>query len=62
LNAYMGPLASSGKFHMQVDDCIAKYHWMRAMLTRVAEAKRQGKPMPKSIEDMERSVGGAPKR
>lgn len=38
---------------------MAKWQWMRKMLARVQEAKRQGKPMPQSIEDMERTVGGA---
>lgn len=42
----------------QVDDCLAKWQWMRTMLARVQEAKRQGKPLPDSIEDMERTVGG----
>lgn len=42
----------------QVDDCLAKWQWMRTMLARVQEAKRQGKPLPNSIEDMERTVGG----
>jgi hypothetical protein len=44
----------------QVDDCLAKWQWMRTMLTRVQEAKRQGKPLPQSIDDMERTVGGVP--
>lgn len=41
----------------QVDDCVAKYLWMREMLAGVAQAKREGKPVPKSIEDMEQSLG-----
>jgi len=41
----------------QVDDCVAKYLWMREMLAGVAHAKREGKPVPKSIEDMEQSLG-----
>lgn len=28
------------------------------MLARVQEAKRQGKPLPQNIDDMERTVGG----
>jgi hypothetical protein len=30
------------------------------MLARVQEAKRQGKPLPQNINDMERTVGGMP--
>lgn len=36
---------------------MAKYLWMRQMLEGVAQAKREGKPVPKSIEDMEQSLG-----
>ena len=43
-----------------MDDCVAKYLWMRQMLEGVARAKREGKPVPKSIEDMEQSLGACP--
>ena len=48
---------SGGCTVAQVDDCIAKYLWMREMLAGVAKAKREGRPVPKSIEDMEQSLG-----
>lgn len=41
----------------QVDDCIAKFEWMKQMTTQMAALKRQGKPIPKSVEDLEQSVG-----
>ena len=72
----------------QVDDCIAKYLWMKELLERVAkvspllaatcavssicqvsfsisqtchmvvlQAKREGQPLPTSMEDMEQSLG-----
>lgn len=49
---------ASGCSVAQVDDCLAKWQWMRTMLARVQEAKRQGKPLPQNIDDMERTVGG----
>ena len=39
---------------------MAKYLWMRQMLAGVTQAKREGKPVPKSIEDMEQSLGARP--
>ena len=47
---------------VQVDDCVAKYLWMRQMLAGVAQSKSEGKPLPKSIEDMEQSLGAVPER
>ena len=44
----------------QVDDCVAKYLWMRQMLAAVAKAKREGKPVPSNIQDMEQSLGAPP--
>jgi hypothetical protein len=43
--------------YSQVDDCIAKFEWMKQMTTQMAALKRQGKPIPKSVEDLEQSVG-----
>ncbi|KAK9860372.1 hypothetical protein WJX84_010143, partial [Apatococcus fuscideae] len=37
----------------QVDDCIRKYMWSRDMMGGLAKLKREGKPMPKSIEEFQ---------
>ena len=42
---------------MQVDDCVARYRWMRSMTVRMAELKKEGKPMPKSIDELEAMLG-----
>lgn len=41
----------------QVDDCIARYLWVKNMGAKMAQLKREGKPLPTSIEEMERAVG-----
>jgi hypothetical protein len=41
----------------QVDDCVARYRWMRSMTVRMAELKKEGKPMPKSIDELEAMLG-----
>jgi len=41
----------------QVDDCIARYLWTSSMSRKMAELRREGKDMPKSIDDLERVVG-----
>ena len=42
---------------MQVDDCVARYRWMRSMTVRMAQLKKEGKPMPKSIDELEAILG-----
>ena len=41
----------------QVDDCVARFLWMRAMTARMAALKRDGKPMPTTIAEVERELG-----
>lgn len=41
----------------QVDDCIARFLWMRSMTAKLAELKKQGKPMPSSMTDVEAMLG-----
>lgn len=41
----------------KVDECIAKYMFMRAMLQRVEENKREGKPLPQNLDEIEKTVG-----
>lgn len=41
----------------QVDDCIARYLFFRGMAQKLAELRRKGKEMPKSIADLEKLVG-----
>jgi hypothetical protein len=49
--------ASAGCSTAQVDDCMARYLWMKSMTSKLAKLRREGKEMPKSIEEMERAVG-----
>ncbi|KAH7617739.1 hypothetical protein Ndes2526B_g07604 [Nannochloris sp. 'desiccata'] len=42
---------------MQVDDCVARYRWMRSMTVRMAQLKKDGKEMPKSIDELEAMLG-----
>lgn len=42
---------------LQVDDCIAKYNWMKSMTAALALRRQQGKPAPKSVEEMESILG-----
>ena len=53
----IAPLPTRPWILIQVDDCIAKYEWMKQMTGRMAALKRQGKPMPKSVEELENTVG-----
>ncbi|EIE25885.1 hypothetical protein COCSUDRAFT_60895 [Coccomyxa subellipsoidea C-169] len=41
----------------QVDDCIAKYRWMQHMTARMAQLKKEGKPLPTSIDEVEQKLG-----
>lgn len=41
----------------QVDDCIARYLWVKSMGVKLAQLKREGKPLPTSIEEIEKTVG-----
>lgn len=41
----------------QVDNCIARFLWTKTMMTKLAQHRKQGKPMPTTIEEMERIVG-----
>lgn len=45
------------QLHMQVDDCIRKYMWSRDMMGGLAKLKREGRPMPKSIEEFQQLMG-----
>lgn len=42
---------------VQVDDCIAKYRWMQHMTARMAQLKKEGKPLPTSIDEVEQKLG-----
>ena len=42
---------------LQVDDCIAKYNWMKSMTAALALRRQQGKPAPRSVEEMESMLG-----
>ena len=44
---------------MQVDDCVAKYMWVRHMTAKAAELKRAGQPMPKTVAEVEQTMGKA---
>jgi len=39
----------------QVNDCIAKFEWVKQMMAQMASLKRQGKPIPSSLEELEQS-------
>ena len=41
----------------QVDDCIARYLWMKTMTTKMAQLRKEGKPMPTSIDEVESMLG-----
>jgi len=49
--------AELGCSAMQVDDCVARYRWMRNMTIRMAQLKKEGKEMPKSIDELEAMLG-----
>ena len=40
-----------------MDDCIAKYMWVKQMSSRMAELKRAGKPLPKTVGEVEQMLG-----
>lgn len=42
---------------MQVDDCIAKFLYMKSMTGKVRQLKEEGKPMPKDYQQLEREFG-----
>ena len=42
---------------VQVDDCLAKYQWMRHMMASLKQRRREGKPMPSSVDELESSLG-----
>lgn len=46
-----------GPLDAQVDDTIARYLWMRTMTARMAQLKREGKEMPKTVDEVETMVG-----
>jgi len=37
----------------QVGEALAKFEWTRAAMGRMARLKAEGKPMPKSFDDLE---------
>eukprot|EP00890_Picochlorum_soloecismus_P001312 jgi/Picsp_1/2181/NSC_05646-R1_protein translocase subunit 1-like len=41
----------------QVDDCIARYLWTKRMTQQLSEYRKTGKPMPKSMQELEQVVG-----
>ena len=42
---------------LQVDDCIAKFLYMKGMTAKVKQLKDEGKPMPKDYQQLEREFG-----
>lgn len=43
----------------QVDDCIAKYMYMKGMTHKVKQMKQEGKAMPKNYQELEKEFGEA---
>ena len=43
--------------HLQVDDCIAKFLYMKGMTGKVKQLKAEGKPMPKDFQQLEKEFG-----
>ncbi|GAB4815492.1 hypothetical protein N2152v2_002538 [Parachlorella kessleri] len=41
----------------QVDDCIAKYLWMKHMTSKMAEMKAKGQELPSTVEAVEQTLG-----
>lgn len=37
---------------------MAKYQWMKLMGACMAQLRKEGKPLPKSVEEMESTLGG----
>ena len=44
-------------FVVQVDDCIAKFLYMKGMTGKVKQLKAEGKPMPKDFQQLEKEFG-----
>ena len=42
---------------VQVDDCIAKFLYMKSMTGKVKQLKEEGKPMPKDFQQLEKEFG-----
>lgn len=42
---------------VQVDDCIAKFLYMKSMTGKVKQLKAEGKPMPKDFQQLEKEFG-----
>ena len=42
---------------LQVDDCIAKFLYMKSMTAKVKQLKDEGKPMPKDYQQLEKEFG-----
>ncbi len=38
-------------------DAVCRFLWMKAMTERISQLKKEGKPMPKSIEELETVLG-----
>ena len=41
----------------KVDDCLKKYMWSRDMMGGLAKLKREGRPMPKTIDEFQQLMG-----
>ena len=41
----------------QVEDCIARYMWTKHMMSTLAEYRKKGHEMPKTMEELERLTG-----
>lgn len=52
-----GTLSHEFGNEVQVNDCIAKYEWMKHMTAKMAQLKKEGKPLPTSIEEVEQKLG-----
>ena len=52
----LGPVALTVS-HLQVDDCIAKFLYMKSMTGKVKQLKAEGKSMPKDFQQLEKEFG-----
>ncbi|PSC76217.1 SEC-C motif [Micractinium conductrix] len=41
----------------QVDDCMARFLWTQQMTRKVAALRKEGKEMPRSVDELERMLG-----
>lgn len=48
---------SSETLRVQVDDCIAKFLYMKSMTGKVKQLKAEGKAMPKDYQQLEKEFG-----